>query len=46
MPVPRLGGPATAILKVRQGIVQEIGIGEASLTRTRAEQRTFLNSFS
>jgi adhesin/invasin len=39
-------GPATAILKVRDGIVQEIGIGEASLTRTRAEQRTFLTSFS
>jgi hypothetical protein len=39
-------GPATAVLKVRDGIVQEIGIGQASLTRTRAEQRTFLTSFS
>jgi hypothetical protein len=39
-------GAATAVLKARDGIVQEIGIGDRSLTQTRAAQRTFLTSFS
>jgi 6-phosphogluconolactonase (cycloisomerase 2 family) len=36
---------ATAVLKVRHGIVEEIGIGANSLTKTRTAQRTFLTSF-
>jgi hypothetical protein len=39
-------GAGTAVLKVRHGIVQEIGIGNKPLTQTRAAQRTFLTSFS
>ena len=39
-------GPTTVVLKVRHGIVQEIGIGEKSLTRGHRAQRTFLQSFS
>lgn len=39
-------GPATAILKVRHNIVQEIGIADKQLTEARTEQRTFLTSFS
>ena len=42
-PAPVRG--ATAILKVRHGIVQELGIAEAALTLTRSAQRTFLTSF-
>jgi hypothetical protein len=38
-------GPVTAVLKVRDGIVQEIGIGEKALTQARAAQRAFLTSF-
>jgi hypothetical protein len=38
-------GSATAVLKVRHGIVQEIGIGEKVLTQGRKAQRTFLTSF-
>jgi hypothetical protein len=38
-------GTATAVLKVRHGIVEEIGIGERQLTRGRRAQRTFLTSF-
>jgi hypothetical protein len=38
-------GAATAVLKVRQGVVQEIGIGDRSLTRTRAAQFVFMTSF-
>jgi Pro-kumamolisin, activation domain/Putative Ig domain/Bacterial Ig-like domain (group 3) len=39
-------GPATAVLKVRGGIVQEIGIANRQLTKSRTAQRTFLSSFS
>jgi hypothetical protein len=38
-------GSVTAVLKARHGAVQEIGIGEAALTKTRTSQRTFLTSF-
>jgi hypothetical protein len=39
-------GRVTAVLKVRRGLVQEIGIGERALTSgSRAHQRTFLTSF-
>lgn len=38
-------GAATAVLKVRQGVVQEIGIGDKNLTETRKAQRRFLTSF-
>ena len=39
-------GSATAILKVRRGLVEEIGLAEHQLTKTRTAQRTFLTSFS
>ncbi len=39
-------GPATAILKVRRGIVQEIGIADKRLTATRSAAKRFLTSFS
>jgi len=39
-------GVVTAILKVRHGIVQEIGIANARLTSKRAAERAFLTSFS
>jgi hypothetical protein len=38
-------GGATAILKVRHGVVQEIGLASARLTQNRAAQRKFLRSF-
>ncbi|MGH2874023.1 MAG: putative Ig domain-containing protein [Solirubrobacteraceae bacterium] len=38
-------GAATAILKVRDRIVQEIGLASRALTQTRGAQRIFLNSF-
>ena len=38
-------GAATAVLKVRGGIVQEIGIGDRRLTRTRSAQFVFMTSF-
>jgi hypothetical protein len=39
-------GSATAVLKVRQGVVEEIGIGERNLTDgSRGAQRAFLTSF-
>jgi hypothetical protein len=38
-------GAATAVLKVRGGIVQEIGIGDKRLTRTRSAQFVFMTSF-
>jgi hypothetical protein len=38
-------GDVTAVLKIRDGIVQEIGIGDSSLTVTRAAQLAFLTSF-
>jgi len=39
-------GGSTAVLKVRKRIVEEIGIGEAALTRGHKEQVAFLTSFS
>ncbi len=36
---------ARGILKVRHGIVEELGIADAALTLTRSAQRTFLTSF-
>jgi len=39
-------GSWTAVLKVRHGIVEEVGIANAELTRTRTAQRTFITSFS
>ncbi len=39
-------GPADAILKVRDGIVEEIGIADKSLCRTDRARRTFVRSFS
>jgi Pro-kumamolisin, activation domain/Putative Ig domain len=39
-------GSVTAVLKVRGGVVQEIGIANKRLTKTRAAQRAFLTSFS
>lgn len=37
--------PTTAVLKVRHGIVQEIGIAGKSLTNNRKAQRKLLRSF-
>jgi 6-phosphogluconolactonase len=39
-------GAATAILKVHDGIVEEIGIADKQVTSGRAAQRRFLTSFS
>ncbi len=38
-------GSATAVLKVRHGLVEEVGIAERSLTRTRRAERTLMGSF-
>jgi hypothetical protein len=35
-----------AILKVRGGVVEELGIGDKVLLQGRKAQRAFLNSFS
>jgi hypothetical protein len=39
-------GSWTAVLKVRQGVVEEIGIGEKALTTGHKTQVSFLHSFS
>lgn len=39
-------GASTAVLKVRRGMIEEIGIGDRQLTRSRARDRVFLRSFS
>ena len=39
-------GPARGVLKVRGGVIQEIGLASKALTMTRAEQRRFIRSFS
>jgi hypothetical protein len=44
-PWSRNGTPISGLIKVRDGIVQEIGITESSLTATRRAQRLFLTSF-
>jgi 6-phosphogluconolactonase (cycloisomerase 2 family) len=38
-------GSATAVLKVRHGLVEEIGIAAKQLTKTRAAERTLMGSF-
>jgi len=37
---------ATAVFKVRQNVVEEIGVAERQVTPTRTTQRVFLTSFS
>jgi Secretory lipase len=39
-------GQSTTVLKVRHGIIEEIGIGDKALTRNRKADRAFLSSFS
>jgi Secretory lipase len=39
-------GQSTAVLKVRHGIIEEIGIGDKRLTRSRKADLAFLASFS
>jgi len=39
-------GPSTGVLKVRHGIVEEIGIADKQLTKSRKADRAFLGSFS
>ncbi len=39
-------GGSTAVLKVRHGIINEIGVGDRALTATHKAQLTFLKSFS
>jgi hypothetical protein len=39
-------GQSTAVLKVRHGIIEEIGIGDKRLTRSRRADLAFLASFS
>jgi len=38
-------GASRGVLKVRRGVIEELGIAERSLTRTRAMSRLFLRSF-
>ena len=39
-------GASTGVLKVRHGIVEEIGIADKQLTESHEAQATFLHSFS
>jgi hypothetical protein len=39
-------GTANGILKVRSGVIEEIGIADKDLTKTTAAERKFLKSFS
>lgn len=39
------GKRVTGVLKVRGGLVQEVGLASAVLTQTRAQQRQFISSF-
>jgi Secretory lipase len=39
-------GASTGVLKVRHGIVEEVGIADKQLTKSRKADRAFLNSFS
>jgi hypothetical protein len=39
-------GAATAVLKTRGGVVQELGIANGALTKTRRSQLSFITSFS
>jgi hypothetical protein len=38
-------GQATGVLKVRAGVIQEVGLATRALTTTRAQQRVFIRSF-
>ncbi len=38
-------GTVTAVLKVRRGVVEEVGIAERALTHTRKQQWTLMHSF-
>jgi hypothetical protein len=38
-------GSVTAVLKVRHGVVEEVGIADRALTLTRKRQTTFMHSF-
>ena len=38
-------GSVTGVLKVRKGIVQEVGIGDKRLTGSHTADRTFMTSF-
>ena len=39
-------GSSTAVIKVRGGIIEEIGIADLALTSTRSAQVTFITSFT
>ena len=39
-------GTETGVLKVRRGTIQEVGLASLALTKTRALQRVFINSFN
>lgn len=39
-------GPSRGVLKVRHGVIEEIGIANPQLTRTRRAARVFFASFS
>lgn len=39
------GKVATGVLKVRNGVIREVGLANLSLTRTRDQQRQFIRSF-
>jgi hypothetical protein len=38
-------GSSVGVMKVRHGVIEEIGIGDKQLTRGRKAQRAFLTSF-
>ena len=39
-------GAGHGVLKVRHGIVQEVGVAASAFTRTRAQEGVFFSSFS
>jgi hypothetical protein len=39
-------GAETGVLKVRHGVIQEVGLASLALTKTRALQRVFINSLN
>ena len=38
-------GSETGVLKIRRGVIQEVGLASLALTKTRALQRVFIKSF-
>lgn len=40
------GSGTVGVLKVRRGVIQEIGLASKALTRTRAQQHAFIRSFN